>query len=56
MLPFYDEFKAEVLKRTPGGRIGKPEDLASVVALLCSPESSWIVGQTIIADGGLSLI
>jgi enoyl-[acyl-carrier protein] reductase III len=56
MFPFYDEFKAEVLKRTPGGRIGKPEDLARVVAFLCSPESSWIVGQTIIADGGLSLI
>jgi NAD(P)-dependent dehydrogenase (short-subunit alcohol dehydrogenase family) len=38
------------------GRIGKPEDLARVVAFLCSPESSWIVGQTLTADGGLSLI
>jgi enoyl-[acyl-carrier protein] reductase III len=56
MFPFFDEFKKEVLKRTPGGRIGKPEDLARVVAFLCSPESSWIVGQTLIADGGLSLI
>ncbi len=56
MFPFFDEFKQEVLKRTPGGRIGKPEDLARVVAFLCSPESSWIVGQTLIADGGLSLI
>lgn len=54
--PFFDEFKQEVLKRTPAGRIGKPEDLARVVAFLCSPESSWIVGQTVIADGGLSLI
>ena len=56
MFPFFDEFKKEVLKRTPGGRIGKPEDLARVVAFLCSPESSWIVGQTLTADGGLSLI
>lgn len=54
--PFFDAFKEEVLKRTPAGRIGKPEDLARVVAFLCSPESSWIVGQTIVADGGLSLI
>ncbi len=56
MFPFFDDFKKEVLKRTPGGRIGKPEDLARVVAFLCSPDSSWIVGQTLIADGGLSLI
>lgn len=56
MFPFFEEFKQEVLKRTPAGRIGKPEDLARVVAFLCSPESSWIVGQTLIADGGLSLI
>ncbi|HNX68822.1 MAG TPA: SDR family oxidoreductase [Candidatus Omnitrophota bacterium] len=54
--PFFDAFKNEVLKRTPAGRIGKPEDLARVVAFLCSPESSWIVGQVLIADGGLSLI
>jgi len=54
--PFFDAFKQEVLKRTPAGRIGKPEDLARVVAFLCSPESSWIVGQTLTADGGLSLI
>ncbi len=56
MFPFFDDFKKEVLKRTPAGRIGKPEDLARVVAFLCSPESSWMVGQTLIADGGLSLI
>ena len=54
--PFFDTFKQEVLKRTPAGRIGKPEDLARVVSFLCSPESSWIVGQTLTADGGLSLI
>ncbi len=54
--PFFDMFKNEVLKRTPAGRIGKPEDIARVVAFLCSPESSWIVGQVLIADGGLSLI
>ena len=54
--PEFETFKAEVLKRTPAGRIGAPEDLAKVVGFLVSPEAAWIYGQTIIADGGLSLI
>ena len=54
--PNYEDLKKEVISRTPAGRIGKPEDLAKVVAFLASPDSNWIVGQTIIADGGLSLI
>jgi enoyl-[acyl-carrier protein] reductase III len=54
--PKYEEMKQEVLKRTPAGRIGEPDDLARVVAFLVSPESAWIYGQTIVADGGLSLI
>jgi enoyl-[acyl-carrier protein] reductase III len=54
--PDYDRMKEEVVKRTPAGRIGKPEDLARIVAFLASPEADWIYGQTIIADGGLSLI
>ncbi|MGO2748911.1 MAG: SDR family oxidoreductase [Pseudoclavibacter sp.] len=40
---------------TPLGRLGTPEELADVVAFLCSPQASWITGQTVIADGGLSL-
>ena len=54
--PRYTEFKQEVVKRTPAARIGEPDDLARVVAFLASPESSWIYGQTVVADGGLSLI
>ena len=54
--PEFDKFKQEVIARTPAGRIGTPDDLARVVAFLASPDSSWIVGQTVIADGGLSLI
>jgi NAD(P)-dependent dehydrogenase (short-subunit alcohol dehydrogenase family) len=42
--------------RTPAGRLGQPEDLAGVVAFLSSPESEWVRGQTIIADGGFSLM
>ena len=54
--PGYDLFKEEVVKRTPAGRIGQPEDLAKVVGFLVSPHAGWIIGQTIVVDGGLSLI
>jgi enoyl-[acyl-carrier protein] reductase III len=43
-------------QRTPLGRVGRPEDIADVVALLCRPEARWIVGQVIVADGGYSLL
>jgi len=44
------------LKHSPAGRLASPDDLAGVVALLCRDEAGWIVGQTIVADGGFSLI
>ncbi|MFI6864517.1 SDR family oxidoreductase [Streptomyces sp. NPDC050421] len=42
--------------RTPAGRLTTPEDIADVVALLCTPEARWIQGQVITADGGLGLL
>jgi 3-oxoacyl-[acyl-carrier protein] reductase len=39
---------------TPLGRIGTPDDIAGIVAFLASPESGWITGRTILADGGLT--
>jgi enoyl-[acyl-carrier protein] reductase III len=50
-----ETMKEESIKRTPAGRIGTAEDVARVVAFLCQEESNWIIGQTIVADGGLSL-
>lgn len=47
--------RAEVAKGTPLGRLGTPEDLSGVVSFLCTADAGWITGQTIIADGGLSL-
>lgn len=44
--------EAMFLARTPFGRIGQPEDIAAVVALLASPEAAWITGQVIAASGG----
>jgi NAD(P)-dependent dehydrogenase (short-subunit alcohol dehydrogenase family) len=53
--PYYEQLVSETTGRTPLGRIGQPEDIAKVVAFLASDDSEWIQGQTIIADGGLSL-
>ena len=41
---------------TPMGRMGTPADIGNAVALLCSPDSGWITGQLIYADGGASLV
>lgn len=38
----------------PVGRIGEPRDIASAAAWLLEPENSWITGQSIVVDGGLS--
>jgi len=42
-------------RKSPMGRIGKPDDLQGIVSFLCSEDANWIVGQTIIADGGIML-
>ena len=41
-------------ERHPLKRIGKPDDIASVAVFLLSDESSWITGQNISCDGGMS--
>lgn len=41
---------------TPAGRLVSPQDVAGLVAFLCSPEASMIRGQVIIMDGGASLL
>jgi NAD(P)-dependent dehydrogenase (short-subunit alcohol dehydrogenase family) len=40
---------------TPLGRMGTAEEIADVVAFLCSPKASFITGQNIVVDGGISL-
>jgi NAD(P)-dependent dehydrogenase (short-subunit alcohol dehydrogenase family) len=41
---------------TPMERMGTPADIGNVVALVCSPDASWITGQLIHADGGANLV
>ena len=38
----------------PVGRIGTPEDIAQAVLFLCGEESSFITGQVLVVDGGMS--
>ena len=50
-----EKYRAEVLARTPMGRIGRPEEVARVAAFLCMPASSYVTGQTIAVDGGMTV-
>ena len=50
--PVYAKFVSDSI---PAGFYGKPEDLAGIVALLCSDEGRYITGQSIYVDGGKSL-
>jgi NAD(P)-dependent dehydrogenase (short-subunit alcohol dehydrogenase family) len=42
-------------RTTPLGRIGEPEDIARVIAFLTGPDSAWLSGQVITADGGITV-
>lgn len=51
----YEDWKRRRVAATPKGRLGTPEDVARVVAFLCSSDAEWITGQNIVCDGGLTL-
>jgi 3-oxoacyl-[acyl-carrier protein] reductase len=46
------DFEKEHVQRTPLGRVGQPQDIASIAAFLAGDESGWVNGQTIYAAGG----
>jgi 3-oxoacyl-[acyl-carrier protein] reductase len=48
----FETFKLGAASQIPLRRIGRPEDIANVIAFLCSDESSFVSGQTIYARGG----
>jgi NAD(P)-dependent dehydrogenase (short-subunit alcohol dehydrogenase family) len=49
------EMLARRLQTTPLGRIGEPEDIAGLAVFLASPAASFITGQGIVADGGVTI-
>ncbi len=50
-----DKLKAEVKDRVPLKRLGQPEDIADLVTYLSSPSASYITGQVIAVDGGMTV-
>ena len=47
---------AEWMRRTPAGRMGEPDELGPLVVYLCGEDSAFVVGQSIVIDGGYTLV
>src|SRR5919198_715471 len=54
--PNREEMLRTARERTPAGRMVEPGDVAGAVAYLCSPDAEMVRGQTLIVDGGYSLL
>ena len=54
--PNRDQMREAAQTRTPAGRMVSPDDIADAVVFLCSPGADMIRGQTIVVDGGFSLL
>jgi enoyl-[acyl-carrier protein] reductase III len=54
--PNRDEMLAMARERTPAGRMVEPRDVADAVTWLCSPGAEMVRGQTLVVDGGFSLL
>jgi enoyl-[acyl-carrier protein] reductase III len=54
--PWGAEVIGHTVHKTPAGRMVEPADIAQVVGFLCSPAAAMIRGQTIVVDGGFSLL
>jgi NAD(P)-dependent dehydrogenase (short-subunit alcohol dehydrogenase family) len=50
-----EEQHRRAVEISPLGRVGQPEDLAEVVAFVCSDRASFVTGATIMVDGGMTL-
>lgn len=49
-----DELAGEYARRVPMGRVGRPEEIAGVVAFLASDDASYMTGAMVVVDGGLT--
>ena len=47
------EFEAGIVAQTPLGRVGQPDDIASIAVFLASDDSRWLTGEQVLAGGGL---
>ena len=46
------DFEKDIVRRTPLGRMGQPDDIAKVAVFLASDDAGWVTGQRITASGG----
>jgi 3-oxoacyl-[acyl-carrier protein] reductase len=46
------DFEAELVRTTPLGRVGQPDDIADVAVFLASDDSRWLTGEILLASGG----
>jgi 3-oxoacyl-[acyl-carrier protein] reductase len=44
----------QIVRRTPAGRLGEPDDVARAVQFLTDPRNSYITGHVLVVDGGLT--
>ena len=44
----------QIVRRTPAGRLGEPADIARVCQFLTDPVNTYLTGQVIVVDGGLT--
>jgi NAD(P)-dependent dehydrogenase (short-subunit alcohol dehydrogenase family) len=51
-----EEAYADIAKSVPIGRAGRPEEIASAVLWLCSSGASYVVGQALTVDGGMTVV
>lgn len=47
------DFEKDVIRQTPLGRVGQPQDIASIAVFLASDDSAWMTGEQLLAGGGL---
>jgi 3-oxoacyl-[acyl-carrier protein] reductase len=47
------DFEAELVKTTPLGRVGQPDDIADVAVFLASDDARWLTGEILLASGGV---
>jgi len=46
------DFEKQMIAQTPLGRLGQPEDIATIAVFLASEDSAWLTGEKLIASGG----
>ncbi|HMC44732.1 MAG TPA: SDR family oxidoreductase, partial [Caballeronia sp.] len=47
------DLDAWALAQTPLGRLGQPDDIASIAVFLASDDSRWLTGEHVVASGGM---